>query len=153
MAKQYYTLVSSLPDLPHFAAAEVLPISRERLEGRLKMLDPVDAADLRRTRSLIAWQEQPAMRTDEQVIGQFTSALRRMYPDLADEHIEEARVSRTRYVVAIPTIDYSARLPAIRTSVPGLFVVNSARIVDASLAVNDTVKLANAGAKLLLDST
>ena len=34
----YYTLVASLPRLPHFEAAEWLPLSRKQLDQRLSML-------------------------------------------------------------------------------------------------------------------
>jgi hypothetical protein len=45
-------------------------------------------------------------------------------------------------VFPIATIDYSQDLPAISTSVPNLFVVNSAQIVNGTLNVNETVQLA-----------
>ena len=36
----YYTLVTSLPLMPHFERAERIPLTRLRLEQRLRMLEP-----------------------------------------------------------------------------------------------------------------
>ena len=77
MARQYYMLVTSLPHLDHFASADVLPIGRERLDGRMKMLHPEDAADLEMARAVMHWQEQPVRRTDEQVGRQYREARER----------------------------------------------------------------------------
>lgn len=87
---------------------------------------------------------------DGEIEQRFIAGLRRMYPDLASEDIVAFKVSRVRHVLAIPTLDYSAKLPPVKTSVPGLFVVNSAHIVNGTLNVNETVKLANDMMPLLL---
>ena len=47
-------------------------------------------------------------------------------------------------------MNYSDRLPPMITSVPGLSIVNSAHIVNASLAVNETVALAEAALPRLM---
>ena len=56
MATGYYTLVSSLPALEYFETAKNVPINRFRLDQRLAMLTPEDAAELRRCERLIAWR-------------------------------------------------------------------------------------------------
>lgn len=81
-------------------------------------------------------------RTDEDLREEFVGALERMYPNFRREHVETFQVSRVRHVFPIPTIDYSAKLPPIETSVPNLFIVNSAHIVNGTLNVNETVQLA-----------
>ena len=43
----YYTLVASLPRLPHFEEAAWLPMSRKQMNQRLTMLTPEDALQLR----------------------------------------------------------------------------------------------------------
>jgi protoporphyrinogen oxidase len=81
--------------------------------------------------------------TDREVIDRFVNALCRMYPDLRQEQIIAARVSRVPSVFAIPTTGYSDRLPDMVTSVRGLYIVQSAHIVNGTLNVNETVKLAH----------
>ena len=48
-----------------------------------------------------------------------------------------------RNVLAISTLDYSAKLPPMQTSVPGLFLVNTAQIANGTLNVNETLQLAD----------
>ena len=49
-------------------------------------------------------------------------------------------VSRVREMLALTTLDYSAQArPPCRTSLPNVFVVNSAQIVNGTLNVNETV--------------
>lgn len=61
----YYTLMASLPPLPRFDQAARLPISRERLQARRRMLDPEDEALLERAVAFLDWERDPAPRTDQ----------------------------------------------------------------------------------------
>jgi hypothetical protein len=60
------------------------------------------------------------------------------------------RISRERFVYALPTLGYSTRLPPRKTSIPGVHIVNSAHIVNGTLNVNEAVKLANEAVTELL---
>jgi protoporphyrinogen oxidase len=80
--------------------------------------------------------------SDGEVEERFMSGLRKMYPGLDPEDVLCFRLSRVRQVLAISTLNYSDRLPPMITSVPGLYVVNSAHIVNGTLNVNETVALA-----------
>ncbi len=71
LTRKYFTLIASLPALPHFATAERPPINRERLDGRLKMLEDDDRRIVDQAEGFIAWQRQPATRTDKEVIEYF----------------------------------------------------------------------------------
>ena len=75
-----------------------------------------------------------------QLVGSY---LRTLHPSVADEDVLAFRVSRVRQVLAVPTIDYSDREPPIRTSVPGVYLVSSANIVDGTLNVDETLSLAD----------
>lgn len=90
------------------------------------------------------------LESDEQIEQRFRVGLVRMYPDLAPSDILAVKISRVRQVLAIATLDYTSHLPPITTSVPGLFIVNSAHIVNGTLNVNETVNLANHMAPALL---
>ena len=67
----YYALVASLPALPHFTRAERLPLSRRRLDERLRMLAPEDHAELTRAESLTEWQRHPQERTNEEIEARY----------------------------------------------------------------------------------
>lgn len=61
----YYTLIASLPALPRFDKAERLPISHERIDRRLRMLEEGDAAKLDQVIKFLLWQKQPVVETNE----------------------------------------------------------------------------------------
>ncbi len=81
--------------------------------------------------------------SDEDIRTRFLATFLEMYPALSESDIVAFRVSRVRNVMAIPTVGYSHRLPPMKTSIPGLFVINSAHILKGNLNVNETVGLAD----------
>jgi protoporphyrinogen oxidase len=78
---------------------------------------------------------------DDAIRERLLATLERMYPSFRREHVVAFQVGRARYVVAIPTVDYSTRLPPMKTSIPGVFVINSAHILKGNLNVNETIEL------------
>ena len=97
-------------------------------------------------------QDSPVWgRSDEEILAEFTEALHRMYPELRAEDIVARRVARARDVLALSTLHYSRdALPPLQTSLPGVFMVNSAQIAAGTLNVNETVTLANRQADAFL---
>jgi len=85
--------------------------------------------------------------------NRFMDTLFRMYPHVEREDLVSFQVSRERFVYPLPTLGYSSRLPAQRTSVPGIHIVNSAQIVNGTLNVNETVSLAGRALPELLKDT
>jgi protoporphyrinogen oxidase len=73
-----------------------------------------------------------------------------MYPGFDPQDVLAFQISRERYVYALPTLGYSERVPPIQTSLPGVFLVNSAQIVNGTLNVNETVRLAEESVEELL---
>jgi protoporphyrinogen oxidase len=85
--------------------------------------------------------------TDDQIQETFVSALERMYPRFKREDLLCFQISRVKYLLPIPTLNYSDNLPNVSTSVGGLHIVNSTHIVNGTLNVNETVQLAESAAK------
>ncbi len=67
---KYVTLMSSLPPLGQLFGSTETPLSRLKLENRLKLLDAKDAERLNRIANLIAWSEQPKERTDSEFVAE-----------------------------------------------------------------------------------
>jgi protoporphyrinogen oxidase len=88
--------------------------------------------------------------TDQQIEERFVSAIARMYPGFDRDDVLSFRVSRVRHVFPIPTLNYSQKLPAVETSIPGVHILNSSHIVNGTLNVNETVQLAERAAARLL---
>jgi protoporphyrinogen oxidase len=81
-------------------------------------------------------------RSDAEIEELFLSGLEKMYPRFERTDVLEFKISRVRQVFPIPVINYSKMLPGVETSVDGVYVVNSAHIVNGTLNVNETVQLA-----------
>jgi protoporphyrinogen oxidase len=79
-------------------------------------------------------------------------ALSAMYPAFDPQDVLAFQVSRERHVYALPTLGYSDRVPTMRTSLPGVFLVNSAQIVNGTLNVNETVRLAEESVEALISA-
>ena len=84
---------------------------------------------------------------DAEVEALFLDGLTRVYPEVRRDDVLAFRISRVRYVMALPTLGYSKRLPPIDTSAPGIHLVNSAHILNGTLNVNETVQLAERAAE------
>jgi hypothetical protein len=66
-----------------------------------------------------------------------------MYPAFRRDDVLAFRVSRARNVMALPTLGNCRKAPPTRTSLPGVYLVNSAQIVHGTLNVNETIRLAD----------
>ena len=75
-----------------------------------------------------------------------------MYPHFDAQDVVAFRLSRVRHVCALSTLNYSEQAPRITTSIPGLYTVNSAQIVNGTLNVNETIKLAEEAVQKILSS-
>lgn len=85
-------------------------------------------------------------KSDEEIAGDFLSALRRMHPSLEENDVIAVRVAKARYVLPLSTLQYSERIPPFATSVQNLYVANSTQIVNGTLNVNQTLTLGKAAA-------
>ncbi len=81
-------------------------------------------------------------KSDEQIERTFLKEIARMYPNFRRKDVIAFKVSRVRNVFPLPVVNYSKALPAMRSSVDGVYVVNSSHILNGTLNVNETVQLA-----------
>ncbi len=89
-------------------------------------------------------------RTDADIKEDFLAALERMYEGFTRDDVLAFEMSRVRNVMAIPTIGYSESLPSQKSSVDGLYVVNSSYILKGNLNVNETITIAEDAMKRVL---
>ena len=80
--------------------------------------------------------------SDAEIQSKFVAALQRMYPHLQASDVLAFNISRVRNVFPLPTLNYSENVPAMETSMPGVFIVNSSHILNGTLNVNEGIKLA-----------
>jgi hypothetical protein len=92
--KQYYTLVSSLPHLAYFEQADTLPITRQRLEQRLRMLEPSHFEQLQAASQVASPRRHPLTRTDQEVNRQYRTLVQQpLHPKLREvvDHVMDQR--------------------------------------------------------------
>lgn len=81
-------------------------------------------------------------KTDDEIEEYFLKALEKMYPKFRRMDVVAFKVSKVREVFPIPVLNYSDGLADMRSSVEGVYVVNSSHIVNGTLNINETVQLA-----------
>lgn len=97
----YYTLVASLPHLPRFNQAERLPITRERLLTRLKMLSPEDYRLAELVAEFIAWRRQPVGRTNAEMASIYTQGVKTLCESPQLQPLFELPVNQKTILVAL----------------------------------------------------
>ena len=87
---RYYMLVASLPSLPPLFAAGKPPMSRERLEGRLEMLEDEDRRELTAMEDLMRFARLSLDTSDRDVVER----AERVIPALRSEHLRQVATWR-----------------------------------------------------------
>ncbi|MEP6925983.1 MAG: NAD(P)/FAD-dependent oxidoreductase, partial [Ginsengibacter sp.] len=80
--------------------------------------------------------------SDHEIKNYFIENLKKMYPWLKDDNIKFVGVARARHVITVAKIGYSETLPNVKTSIPGVYIINTSHIKDGTLNVNETVRVA-----------
>jgi len=88
--------------------------------------------------------------SDKEVEELFLGALKKMYPFLTDSDIKYVGIARARNVFALSTLGYSVNLPEVKTTIPGVYILNSAHITNGTLNVNETIQIAENKLKEIL---
>jgi protoporphyrinogen oxidase len=89
-------------------------------------------------------------RTDEDFQEEMLSTLERMYPEFDRADVVQFRIGRARNVMALPTLNYTENLPPVKTSLKGVYAINSAQITKGNLNVNETIQVADEAIKNML---
>lgn len=99
--KGYYTLVTSLPHLPRFDKADRLPITRERLIQRLKMLDSEDYKLAEIVAEFIAWRRQPVGRTNAEIVSIYNQGVELIFESRLLKPLFELPVNQKTIITAL----------------------------------------------------
>jgi protoporphyrinogen oxidase len=80
--------------------------------------------------------------SDDEIKNSFTGIFKKMYPWLTEDNFKFTGVARAKHVITVSKLGFSEMLPDIKTSIPGVYIVNTAHIKDGTLNVNETIKVA-----------
>ncbi len=90
-------------------------------------------------------------KSDQELKDYFIDSFKKMYPDFTDENIKFAGIARAKHVITVARLNYSNDLPGVKTSIPGLYIINTSHIIDGTLNVNETIKVAEAKLEEILN--
>ena len=91
----YYSLVASLPHMPRWFDVERVPISRIRLEQRLKMLGDEDKNVVEQVQGFLHWDRQRPERTDDDVASEYQRLMSSITNQLARDIVNHRMDVRT----------------------------------------------------------
>jgi protoporphyrinogen oxidase len=80
--------------------------------------------------------------SDDEIRDYFIDNFKGMYPWITDSNIKFAGVARAKHVITVAKLGYSESLMDVKTSIPGVYVINTSHILDGTLNVNETVRVA-----------
>lgn len=98
---EYYTLVTSLPHLPRFDKADRLPITRERLLQRLKMLDAEDYNLAELVADFISWRRQPTGRTNSEILSIYNQGVEHIFESKQLKPLFELPINQRTIITAL----------------------------------------------------
>ena len=118
----YYMLVSSLPALPARFDVDRLPITLERLQARLRMLEPEDAREISRMLDVLRWSWQFEEAKDAAVAKRYGELMQEITTPLAHEVLAAgmnmrmivAALRRRRRGLGPPTVGFGRWFEHIR---------------------------------------
>jgi Protein of unknown function (DUF2764) len=118
----YYLLICSLPSLPPRFDVDRLPITLERLQARLRMLEPEDAQTISRMLDILAWSHQFGEATDTAVVKRYGELMQEVTNPLVrevfavgmDVRMIMAALRRRRHGLGPPTVGFGQWFEHIR---------------------------------------
>jgi Protein of unknown function (DUF2764) len=121
-SNSYYMLISSLPVLPTRFEVDRLPITLERLQARLRMLEPGDAEEIRRMLNVLKWSSQFVEAKDTAVVRRYGELMREITNPLVRDVLAAgmntrmimAALRRRRHGLGPPTVGIGEWLEHIR---------------------------------------
>jgi hypothetical protein len=86
--KAYYTVAASFPHLPHFTVAERLPLTRLRLEQRLRMLEADEKGQILQAEFLAGWRLPAGKLTGGEIPAYYRTALQHITQPVLREYVD-----------------------------------------------------------------
>jgi protoporphyrinogen oxidase len=86
-------------------------------------------------------EDERLLESDDSIHERCLATLEKMYPDFHRDQVQAIQTARAKYVMALPTLNYSQTRPSIVSSLPGVYLLNSSQIVKGNLNVNEVLEL------------
>lgn len=137
----YYLTYLMDDSLPFTAVVEMSSfVDREEFDGKHLVYLPL----------YLAADDPRFAMPDAEIESRFLDGLKRIYPHFNPTSVRAFRVSRVKEVFPLPTLHYSKQVPPRDLGLPGVHMVGSSQIVNGTLNVNESVRLAEQAAEEFL---
>jgi protoporphyrinogen oxidase len=87
----------------------------------------------------------------EALLDYYLPALKRIAPGFTPDWVMEYHLFKEAYAQPVITVGYSRRLPPHCTSIPGLYLANTAQIYPQDRGMNYSIRLGKVAAGLVLE--
>ncbi len=89
--------------------------------------------------------------TKEELLNRFLPALSRVNPDFKPDWVKESWLIKTEYAQPVPMINHSQAIPAIKTSIPGLWFASMSQVYPWDRGTNYAVEIGRRAAREMLE--
>jgi len=90
--------------------------------------------------------------TEKEIIGMFTTGLKRIFPGFDENDITRATLSKACFAQPVVTLNYGSRVPTIKTPLDGLYLASMSQIYPEDRGLNYAVRLGfNAANEIIKD--
>lgn len=79
--------------------------------------------------------------TEEELLAEYWKGLKKIFPDLERDWIEEIILTKTGYATPIYFLDYAKKKPPYRTPIPNLYMVNMTQIYPEDRNVSACIQI------------
>jgi protoporphyrinogen oxidase len=83
-----------------------------------------------------------ATATEAAIADEMTAALPRIYPHFAQRRILSRHVFRTQTAATVCDLNFSAKVPSMQTSIPGLYIASMAHVYPDERSLNNSLRVA-----------
>lgn len=89
-------------------------------------------------------------KSDQEILGEFVPALQKIIPEFNSENLLSCHVFREPHVQPLQEVNYSMKIPPMKTPLRDLYMVNTTMILNSTLNNNQVVLLARKMADVII---
>ena len=89
--------------------------------------------------------------SQDELLARFLPALSRFNPKFEPEWIRKTWLFRTEYAQPVPLVNHSQNIPAIQTSIPGLYFASMSQVYPWDRGTNFAVEIGRRAARMMVD--
>jgi protoporphyrinogen oxidase len=89
--------------------------------------------------------------SDEQVMQEFFSSLKKIFPEFREEQVTEKHVFRSPYAQHVAEVEYPKIVPGHRTPLPHVYLANFGQVFPEDRGIGAAVRDGKAVARMMLE--